>query len=64
MASHGRTLSRTLCFGQELNDIARYLIFGYISIKEWLKNTFRASNTLLNSAENAITRKEHFSILA
>jgi hypothetical protein len=32
--------------------------------KIMIKSKFRASNTLLNSAEHAKTRKEHFSFLA
>jgi hypothetical protein len=63
MASHGRTLTRTLCSEEDLNFIARKLNFCYINAKKF-NSTFKASNTLLNSAEYAITRKEHFSILA
>jgi hypothetical protein len=36
-ASHSRTLSKTLCSGEELNVSARQLNFCYISIKECLK---------------------------
>jgi hypothetical protein len=32
--------------------------------KRMIRGKFRASNTLLNSAEYAITRQEHFSFLA
>jgi hypothetical protein len=63
MASHGRTLARTLCSGDELNVIARKLNFCYISIK-MIKSKFKDLNTLLNCDEYAITRKEHFSVLA
>jgi hypothetical protein len=42
----------------ELDAIARWLNFCYISIRNG-KNKFRASNTSLNSTEYAITRKEH-----
>ncbi len=34
MASHGRTLARTLCSGEEPYDIARLLNFCYIIIKD------------------------------
>jgi hypothetical protein len=37
MVTHGWTLAITLCSGEELNVIARWLNFYYISIEEWLK---------------------------
>ncbi len=42
-------------------QVAEFLLYIY---KRMIKSKFGASNTLLNSAEYAITRKEHFSFLA
>jgi hypothetical protein len=57
---HGRTLARTPCYGEEPNAMVRQLNFCCISIKSFVSK-FRASNTSLNRAEYALTRKEHFS---
>jgi hypothetical protein len=57
MASHSRTLFRTLWFEEQPNDIARQLDIFYIFS---LKIT---SKLLLSSAENTITRKDYFSFL-
>ncbi len=61
LARHGRTLARTLYSGKEPNVIARKLNLFYISM---IKSKLRASNTSLNSAENAVTKKEQFSFPA
>jgi hypothetical protein len=58
MTSRSRTLFRTLMYGEQPDNINRWLnFFLFYKIK------FKASNTLLNSAENTITRKECFSFL-
>jgi hypothetical protein len=57
-------LARTLCSEEELNVIAREAEFLLHMCKKVNNVKFTASNTLLNSAEYAIKRKEHFSFLA
>jgi hypothetical protein len=42
-------------------QVAEFLLHKY---KIMIKSSFRASNSLLNSVECAITRKDHFSFLA
>ncbi len=54
MASCGRTLARTLCFGDEPNYIARKLNLCYMN-KIIIKSKFRASNTLLK-----VHKRENF----
>jgi hypothetical protein len=61
MASHGRTLARNLCSGEEPNAIGSYLNFYYIVS---IKNKVRSSNTSLHSSKYAITKNEYFSFLA
>jgi len=58
MASHGKTLARTLCSGEVPNEFLQH------NYKRMIKSKFRDSNTILNSTEYAITRKDHFSFLA
>jgi hypothetical protein len=60
MASHAISLCRTLWYREQPNDIDRQLDFCYI----FFKDKFKASNTLLNSAENTKTKKEYFSSLS
>ncbi len=54
MASHAISLWRTLWYREQPNDIDRQLDFCYI----FFKDKFKASNTLLNNAENTKTKKK------
>jgi hypothetical protein len=63
MASHGKTLARALCYGEEPHAIARWLNICYIIVK----NLFKKSSELqihYEIALPAIPRKEHSNFLA
>jgi hypothetical protein len=65
LARRDRTLARTLCSVEEPNVIVKKLNFCCLyKYKRMINSKLKASNALLNSAEYAITRKEHFSFLA
>jgi hypothetical protein len=64
MASHWQNSSQNSLFrrGAECHcQVAEFLLHKY---KQMVESKFRASNTLFNSAQYAITRKEHFSFLS